>query len=181
MEKINLRENPSIKKDIESLYNSAFPEDERPPFSWTYEVFNKTEESFMIGYYKNNEFIGYIHYVIYLDILYIAFFAISKNKRNQGYGTQILNDIKESYPFHTLLLCFEEVNKKYPDLDNRIKRKKFYETNGYINNNLKTQEGDVVYQSAYNGSMKVNYQEYQQIFDLVYGKDAHKTYLKQVK
>ena len=104
-----------------------------------------------------------------------------ENKRNQGYGTKILNDIRESYPFHTLLLCFEEVNKKYPDYDNRVKRMKFYEANGYIDNNLKTQEGDVVYQSAYDGSMNVSYQEYQQIFDLVYGKDAHKTYLKQVK
>ena len=181
MEKIYLRENPSIKKDIEDLYNSAFPEDERPPFFHTFNVFSKTEESFIVGYYENNEFIGYIHYVIYLDILYIAFFAIVENKRNQGYGTKILNDIRESYPFHTLLLCFEEVNKKYPDYDNRVKRMKFYEANGYIDNGLKTQEGDVVYQSAYDGSMNVSYQEYQQIFDLVYGKDAHKTYLKQVK
>ena len=181
MEKRYLRTDPSIKANIESLYNSAFPEDERPPFSWTYEVFSKTDESFIVGYYENDVFIGYIHYVIYLDIIYIAFFAIAEEKRNQGYGTMILNDMREEYLFHTLLLCFEEVDKKYSDYDNRVKRMKFYETNGYVDNGLKTQEGDVVYQSAYNGSMKVSYQEYQQIFDLVYGKGAHEKYLKCVK
>ena len=82
MEKKYLRTDTSIKSDIESLYNSAFPEDERPPFFHTFEVFNKTDESFIVAYYENNEFIGYIHYVIYLDILYIAFLAISENKRN---------------------------------------------------------------------------------------------------
>ena len=181
MEKRYLKTDSSIKSDIESLYDQAFPEDERPPFFHTFNVFNKTDESFIVGYYENDEFIGYIHYVIYLDIIYIAFFAISESKRNQGYGTMILQDIREMYPFHTLLLCFEEVDKKYADYDNRVKRMKFYEANGYINNGLKTQEGDVVYQSGFNGSMKVNYQEYQQIFDLVYGKGAHEKYLKCVK
>ena len=181
MNKISFKENPSIKSDIEALYLSAFPEDERPPFFWYYQVFTNTEDSHILAYYNEGEFIGFIHYVTYLDVVYIAFFAVTDSKRNQGYGTSILREMKELFPDKTLLLCFEEINKKYPDNANRIKRMEFYKSNGYVDNGLKTQEGDVVYQSAYNGSHKVSYQEYQQIFDLVYGKDAHKTYLKQVK
>ena len=178
MEKRYLKDDQSIKNDIEQLYNTAFPEDERPPFFWTYSVYMKTKESYIIGYYENNEFIGFLQYVIYQDVLYFAYLAIVENKRNRGYGRTILKSIREQYPDKTLLLCFEEVDPKYPDNDMRTRRMNLYKSLGYVDNGLKTQEGDVVYQSAYNGVRRVNYQEYQKIFDLVYGEGAHKQYLK---
>ncbi len=181
MEKIFLKENLAIKDDIESLYNSAFPINERPPFDYFYKVFARTNDSHIIGYYQDNQFVGFIHYVIYKDIIYIAYLAVKMDMRNMGYGSQILHDIRQIYPDYTILLCFEEVEPTYLDYPNRVNRQSFYKRNGYIDNGLKTQEGDVIYQSAYNGFHRVNYQNYQQLFDLVYGYGASNNYLKLVK
>ena len=181
MNKIYLRNNETIKSDVEVLYNSAFPENERPPFFWFYNIFKNTKDNHIVGYYEENQFIGFVQYVIYLDCVYISYLAVSSSLRNQGYGTRILNDIRQSFPDYTILLCFEEVEPKYVDYHSRCNRQAFYKRNGYIDNGLKTQEGDVIYQSAYNGKHRINFSTYEKLFDLVYGPGACKRYLKCVK
>ena len=140
MFKILLKEHPEIKSDISNLYLSAFPENERPPLEWFYKAVYSFKRNQVIGYYDNDQFIGFVYLVFYRNIIYIAFFAVSEPKRNQGYGTMILNDIKHTYPNYTKLLCFEEVDTKYPNYKNRLKRQSFYLRNGYIDNNMKTRE-----------------------------------------
>ena len=105
----------------------------------------------------------------------------NSKKRNRGYGSKILNDIKEKYQDKTILLCYEEVDEKYEDFLDRKNREKFYSRNGFINNELKTQEGEVVYQSAIIGNRKVTFEEYKILFDLCYGKGANEKYLKEYK
>ena len=137
MNKIYLRNNETIKSDVEVLYNSAFPENERPPFFWFYNIFKNTKDNHIVGYYEENQFIGFVQYVIYLDCVYISYLAVSSSLRNQGYGTRILNDIRQSFPDYTILLCFEEVEPKYVDYHSRCNRQAFYKRNGYIDNGLK--------------------------------------------
>ena len=179
MDKISLKDNLKIKEAVSKLYLSAFPEDERPPLFVFYNAVYKFKRNQVIGYYDNGEFIGFVYLVFYRSILYIAFFAVSPNKRGQGYGTAILNDIRDSYPNITKLLCFEEVDTKYVDHDVRLRRQNFYFRNGYIDNNMKTREGDVVYQSAYIGKNPITFKTYKMIFDHTYGAGAHKKYLKE--
>lgn len=181
MEKLLLREHPEIKEHISSLYLSAFPEDERPPLSYFYQMVDNFEENKVVAYFDKGEFIGFSYLVFYKDIMYLAFFAVSESKRNQGYGTKILNDIKNEYSRYVFLLCYEEVDEKYPDYENRLRRHNFYLRNGFINNHLKTREGDVIYQSAYIGNHPVSFEDYKMIFDHTYGVGAGDKYLKSVK
>lgn len=180
MIKIYLKQNPQIKNDISDLYISAFPENERPPLEWFYRNVYFYKKNEVIGYYDNDEFVGFAYLVFFRNIVYIAYLAVTENKRNQGYGTKILNDIKESYPKHTKLLCFEEVDTKYSDYQNRLNRQNFYLRNGYIDNNLKTREGKVIYQSAYIGNKPIDFKTYKCIFDHTYGKGANERYLREV-
>lgn len=180
MEKIYLKQNSKIKEDVSKLYLSAFPEEERPPLFIFYHAVNFYKRNQVIGYYENGEFIGFVYLVIFRNVVYIAFFAVNETKRNMGYGTKIFNDVKESYPEFTKLLCFEEVDTKYPDYDVRLRRQKFYARNGFIDNQLKTKEGDVVYQSAYIGNKPVDFKTYQKIFDHTYGVGTHFAYLREV-
>lgn len=181
MKKISYKKNPKIKNDISSLYISAFPSNERPPLDWLYRVVNQYDENDIFGYYEKDEYIGFAYLTAYKDIVYVVYLAIDKKQRNKGYGTLILNDIKLSYPNHTILLCFEEVNSKYEDNDLRIKRQQFYIDNGFVNNGFLSKEGEVVYQSAYNGKRRVSFKEYQNIFDICYGEGASEKYLKCVR
>ena len=97
MEKVYLKQNPEIKDDISKLYISAFPEDERPHLNWFYKMIAFKKKNQVIGYYENNEFIGFVYLVFYKKIVYTAFFAVIESKRNQGYGTRILNDIRHTF------------------------------------------------------------------------------------
>lgn len=181
MKSLKLKENESVKNDIAALYLSAFPENERPPLEWYFSCIYRYKENEAIAYYENDEFIGYSSLVTYQDIVYICYLAVVKEKRNRGYGSKILSDIKEKYQDKTILLCYEEVDEKYEDFLNRKNRENFYKRNGFINNELKTQEGEVVYQSARIGNRKVTFEDYKILFDLCYGKGANEKYLKEYK
>ena len=176
-----LKQDPSTVNDVKELYLSAFPMDERPPWSFIYNNNMKHDEDIIIAYYDNNEFIGFTFLTLYKDIVYLSYFAIKEEKRGKGYGSLLLEELKELSKDKVLLLCFEEVNPKYPDYQNRLRRENFYKRHGFIDNGLLTKEGDVVYQSSYIGSHKVTFAEYIKIFDLVYGEGTSNTYLREVK
>ena len=179
MEVIKLKENKSIKKDISKLYLSAFPKNERPPFGWFYKCLFRYKENEVLGFYDKGKFIGFVEYTQYKNFVYIAFLAVQETKRGQGYGTKILQYIKDNFADKSILLCYEEVDKKYHDYIDRKKREEFYQRNGFIDNELKTNEAGVIYQSAVNGKEKANFEDYKNIFDFIYGKGSNKLYLKE--
>ena len=181
MQRYSFNEKKENKENFEKFFLTAFPENERPSLFWTYEVFNKTKESEIYCYYDNDEFIGFTYLTYYLDYVFVLYLAIKEDKRNKGYGAQVLEDIKQMNKDLNVILCFEEVDDKYLDNDNRIKRMNFYKKCGFILDSLKTQEGEVIYQFAHIGKKRMTYQDYIQVFDLNFGKGAHKKYLKLIQ
>lgn len=169
----DFREHPHIKKDIKPLFLSAFPADERPPANIYFNNFKKDNNQ-LLGFYDEETFIGFASMTFYKDICYIFFLAVSSEHRDQGYGTKILSILKEKYKDYVLLLCYEEVDQKYQDYDNRLRREKFYIRNGFIKNPLKTNEFGVIFQSAYIGKHIVTFEEYKEIFASGFGKFAVK-------
>ena len=184
MHYLNYKGNKNIRKDIEPLFISAFPEDERPPVDIYFHGFDVRNETILYGFYEEGEFIGFASIVLYKDICYIFFLAVSEKHRNQGYGTKILDFIKDKYKDCVILLCYEEVDKKYPDYENRLRRSHFYQENGFIINPLKTYEFGVIFQTVFYGSHEVSFDDYKHIFMSGFGfKDdafLHKN-LKEVK
>ena len=176
MESINYKNNRKIKKDIKELYLSAFPKEERPP-AWIFFKNALRDNQNLYGYYENGEFIGFSQLTLYKDICYLFFLAVSQNKRHQGYGSKILNLIKEENKDKVILLCYEEVDDKYIDNELRIKRKHFYTKNGFRYNELKTNEFGVIFETCYYGSHFVNYEDYVEIFVQGFGEFARK-YIK---
>ena len=158
-----------IRKDVEPLFVSAFPSDERPPASIYFRSF-KNENKKLFAFYDNDVFVGFTSIILFEDICYVFFLAVQDEKRNQGYGSEILNTIKEMYSDYVILLCYEEVDKKYKDYEKRAKRAEFYAKNGFKINPLKTNEFGVVFQTAYIGNRIVSFDEYRQIFEFGFGK-----------
>ena len=134
------RFNKGIKEDVSPLYLSAFPENERPPLEYFYHSLNEYKENHLFAYYENDEFIGFSYISLYEDICYIFFLAVSPQKRNMGYGSKIIDLIKNKYKDYVLLLVYEEVDKKYDDYLFRKKREEFYTRNGFKENIFKSAE-----------------------------------------
>ena len=168
-----------MKKEVSLLLESAFPEDERPPTKYFFKSLERKENK-LFAYYLDKTFIGFTFLSFYQDVCYIFFLAVVEDKRHQGYGGEIIEDIKKEYPDLVLLLCYEEVDPKYPNYEERVNRKNFYYSHGFISNKLKTNEYGVIYETAYIGSHQVSFSSYQEIFVLGFG-ERNRPYIKEVK
>lgn len=175
----NYLENKEIEKDVKPLFESAFPIEERPPADVFFSSFNDQNNKVLLGFYDEKAFIGFTSLIIYKDICYIFFLAVSTSKRNKGWGSKILAYIKEKYEKYNILLCYEEVDEQYPNYQERVKREQFYFNNGFKKNPLKTNEFGVVFQTASIGSRIINFDDYKGIFESGFGSWALE-YLKQV-
>lgn len=134
-DKMNLRTNiiNENHKDIDiisSLYETAFPDDEKAPFSSLIERSKKETVDF-IGYYDNDKFIGFTYLIHDFDLHYIFYFAIVNELRNQGYGTEILNILKEKYKDETIFFEIETIDENADNYHERKRRKDFYLRNGF--------------------------------------------------
>ena len=140
------------KKEVEELYVSAFPKDERAPIKLLYKRLNRKENKFY-AIEENGEFIGLVYLITKGDIAYIFFFAIVEDKRGQGYGTRTLSLIKEMYKNYRICLMIEDTNIVNSfNYNERIKRLHFYVKNGFKQLNVKVNEAGVDYELLSTGS-----------------------------
>jgi len=167
----------TLKKEISMLLESAFPIEERPPTEYFFKALERKENK-LFAYYAGEVFIGFTFLSFYQDVCYIFFLAVSPNQRGKGYGGSIIEDIKKSYPDNVILLCFEEVDAKYPNYEQRVKRKNFYYSHGFQDNKLKTNEFGVLFETAFIGKHQVSFSTYVEIFALGFGEFA-RNYIKQ--
>lgn len=125
---MNIRIVNKDKKELEKvnvLYEEAFPENERIDL----EVLKGNE----IHAFYDPEFIGFASTITYKNITNISYLAVKEELRDQGYGSQILDSIKEEYLNNTITVDIEKLNG-HPI---REKRKAFYLRNGFKETPLK--------------------------------------------
>ena len=131
----------------------------------------------LLGFYLDNRFIGFTNLLFYKDLCYMFFLAVSPEYRNEGFGSQIIQEAFKEYPDKTYVLCYDEVDEKYSDNNLRIRRRNFYLRNGFKDNNLKTLEYGVRYDTVYHGHHQVPFEDYLGLMIHCYGPLAEK-YIK---
>ena len=172
----NYKHHPEIRKDIQKLYVSAFPRVERPPVNMFFNEAKKSDNE-LLGFYLDNRFIGFTNLLFYKDLCYMFFLAVSPEYRNEGFGSQIIQEAFKEYPDKTFVLCYDEVDEKYSDNNLRIRRRNFYLRNGFKDNNLKTLEYGVRYDTVYHGHHQIPFEDYLGLMIHCYGPLAKK-YIK---
>ena len=96
---------PTFKK-VASLYEAAFPVEERLPLWQLSRNSLKRGQSFL-AYFDQEVFVG-LTYAIYTDNLaYLLFLQLRKVKQSQGYGSQILAQIKKEAGVRPCVLTIE--------------------------------------------------------------------------
>ena len=140
----DIKQDTSCLTDMERLYNTAFPSDERAPFGWLVHSAKKDNVDFL-ACLNGEEWVGLLYTVNYNDLSYVFYFAVDEKQRGKGYGTAILKAAKDKYSGRRLFLAIEEVEKKYSNYNERIKRQRFYENVGFVCTGQKMQEASVIY------------------------------------
>lgn len=137
----------SDKKSIKKLYYESFDKEERFPF-WLIKKCSKEKNVKFNVIYNKDKVVGFQYIIEYDNIAYLMYFAIEKNQRNNGYGSEILKKLNRSYK--NVLLCIEKVNEQVSDIKN--KRKQFYLRNEFVGTNKYIDDNNVEYELLSNNS-----------------------------
>lgn len=128
------------KKEIKKLYKAAFPFDERFPLPFLKWKARGSDVDFS-AVLDNGKFIGFSYTLESENFLYVYYLAVCEELRSRGYGSKILQAIKDKKPHRTVTLAIEDMSKTdAPNYDQRLRRLKFYQANGFQRLNLKINE-----------------------------------------
>ncbi|MDE6088140.1 MAG: GNAT family N-acetyltransferase [Oscillospiraceae bacterium] len=134
----------SDRKAFKNLYLSAFPKEERAPFFLILSRL-KTGKAEILTAHENGKFIGFAYMVCWKDLAYLFYLAVDGTIRGKGYGTQILNAVKNHYHNRRIFLAREQLDQSAENYDQRISRHAFYVKNGFTDLPCQIKEASVIY------------------------------------
>lgn len=129
---------------VKRLYKSAFPKEERAPFYMLKRRAIQGRGELLIAR-KDEKLIGFAYLLTYRDLVYLFYFAIHEEVRGSGYGSRILQTLKDRYAGKRFFLAREQLDKSADNYDQRVQRHGFYLKNGLSDLPIRLKEGNVVY------------------------------------
>lgn len=115
---------------VRKLYLTAFPKNER--FSiWQLVLMSLHRQVHFEAFYDKHDFIGLVFLAESSEAVYLMFLATVSKKRNQGYGSKILTQLKKRFASKNIVIDIEPVDEKAGNYGQRLKRLSFYEKNGF--------------------------------------------------
>lgn len=124
---------PQEYTKFKALYRNAFPRAERVPVRF---LMDKNVDSTLNACYDEELFCGFYSTLTFGNITHILFLAVDDTLRGKGYGSALLELISYHYPQNRIILDIEAEDSTAPNNDQRIRRKAFYEKNGYTESGI---------------------------------------------
>ena len=129
--------------DIKRIYFEAFPQKERMPFPMMVAM-SKLWNTQFLGFYDGDTPCGFIYLAANRKIVFVMFFAVDKRLHSKGYGSFILQQIRNKYPNKKIIISIEPCDDNTPDIEVRKRRKAFYLRNGYKETGYKMKLNGIV-------------------------------------
>jgi hypothetical protein len=123
------KEGRKYREALFTLYESAFPEDEKKPLK-ALELLTEQGKMEILAIEDSGEFIGLAINLFSGTTAILDYFAIADDKRASGYGSAAIRQLTKHFAGQTYIF---EIEKQDPDADNakdRARRKAFYLRNG---------------------------------------------------
>lgn len=137
-------------KEVWRLYKTTFPTQERIPI-FLLNILRLRKFARFAVFYQNGQFSGFSFLINYHKITFILYFAVSDQMRSKGCGTTMLKWIESEYPDHTLILNIEDVDTRFYNYDQRLRRYNFYLKNGFVDSGYYEGSKKVPYDILYKG------------------------------
>ena len=94
-------------KEIEYLYLTAFPKNERKPFDLILEKCNNSSIEIISIQNDNSNFLGFAIMILHDDMVLLDYFAIAPESRGQNVGSTALKMLFERYKNKRFILEIE--------------------------------------------------------------------------
>ena len=131
--------NSSDRTAIKNIYLKSFPKYERLPW-WILRFLAVRKGIDITAYYDGELLCGFTYTVTEGNILFVLFFAVADTVRGKGYGSAILSYLKESNPGKSVLLNVELLDPSADNYEERVRRFRFYERNGFYDTKYDIEE-----------------------------------------
>lgn len=119
------------KKKVKGIYTSSFLKEDRMPF-WLMLLLAKMPSTDFISFHDTDILCGFVYMATIENLTFVMFLAVDENNRSKGYGSRILDKIQSMYPNNKIIISIERCDVDAKDIEQRLRRKKFYDNNGYI-------------------------------------------------
>ena len=116
---------------IHSLYESAFPPDERMPFERVLQKRDAGVMHLLSVESTDGEFLGFANITLCLDVLALNYFAILPQYQGRGFGTDVILALKALYPDRSIIIDIEDDDVDSDNPEQRARRRRFYERLGF--------------------------------------------------
>lgn len=116
--------------EVQRLYEASFPLNERRPFSALFTDFHG--EGKIMAAMTGGQISGMVVLLSHKEITHILYIAVEENLRSFGYGSRMLELIREQYPGQKIVADLERPKESAPNESQRERRIAFYQKNGYI-------------------------------------------------
>lgn len=113
------------------LYRAAFPKEERVPLGLL-RLLTLRRGVDLICYREGETFCGFTYTVTDGNVVFVLFFAVDEALRGRGYGSSILKFLREKNPGKTVILNVEPLDSNAENAEERVRRVRFYENNGFF-------------------------------------------------
>jgi len=120
---------------IYRLYQSAFPANEKKPFSMIRSM-QKKGRSDVWYCERNGKFAGLVITINGPEQILLDYLAVAKKRRGQGVGSEILQIMRKQYAGKGVFLEIEIVDENADNFEERRRRKQFYLSNGMMPMNV---------------------------------------------
>lgn len=125
--KTDIHKDPSLQKQVKTLYHRSFPKEERIP--WWLLLNNSRRKGIDLTAWMDGEvFCGMTASVDVEDLHFVLFLAIAPNMQGKGYGSAILTALQNEYD--VVELNVEPLLESAPNYSQRQRRFAFYNKNG---------------------------------------------------
>lgn len=143
MEELQITSKNSEDKELKSLYQTAFPENEQIPWSDLMRLIGQMHLDFT-AYYEDESLIGFTIVYPRPTFNWYWYFAVREELRGRGYGQQILSRLIEKYKGQSCVLDMESpYQDPCPNPEQRKRRHGFYLRNGFRDTNVFRQFDDI--------------------------------------
>lgn len=137
-----------LKRDygkISRLMKRVFPESELFPIPFLLLQSCRKGIEFT-AYYDENILCGISYVVKGKELVFLLYLAVDDSLQSKGYGSRILNSIKESAGDLPIALNVEPVEETASNYEQRLRRLGFYERNGFHQSGYRMKDDKEEYQ-----------------------------------
>lgn len=132
-------------EEVRSLYLSAFPGNERMPFTMMIGKDRPNQE--VLLFRQGQELFGFASLFHGPEgLVFLSYFAVDEKRRSQGYGTEMLQMMIERYPEKRIFLDIEAADPSAENSGERLNRKQFYLKRGFFDTGLRYEFNQVKYE-----------------------------------